>query len=150
MSEDEHAKVTIRAEMSRLRSVLGPIELSSRPYRLERDRHLTSCGLREASAAAICAGPSRPTVARSANLHGAAIERLRDELHMYVRSCLLGSDNADACCHSPTLHMGETTSRSGSTPCTSCRRPPPRYAQVAAHVVQLDAELSLATFSTSL
>ena len=37
LSGREHASVTVRAEMSRLRSVLGPIELASRPYRLDAD-----------------------------------------------------------------------------------------------------------------
>src|SRR5215213_2108501 len=34
LSDDEQAQVTIRAELSRLRTVLGPLELASRPYRL--------------------------------------------------------------------------------------------------------------------
>src|SRR5690606_21334862 len=34
ISEDEQALVTIRAELSRLRAVLGTLELHSRPYRL--------------------------------------------------------------------------------------------------------------------
>ena len=35
LSGHEYASVTIRAEMSRLRSLLGSVELASRPYRLE-------------------------------------------------------------------------------------------------------------------
>ncbi len=143
LSEDEHAKVTIRAEMSRLRSVLGPIELSSRPYRLKNAIDTDVVRVREdlsgghlRRAVASYRGPILPTSTAP------AIERLRDELHMYVRSCLLGSDNADALlsfADTPhgrddfeiwqhTLHVLPPTS--------------PRYAQVAAHVVQLDAELS--------
>ncbi|UYM06748.1 GAF domain-containing protein [Solicola gregarius] len=37
LSGREHASVTIRAEMSRLRAVLGSVELASRPYRLESE-----------------------------------------------------------------------------------------------------------------
>ena len=37
LSDDEQAQVTIRAELSRLRTVLGPIELDSRPYRLRNE-----------------------------------------------------------------------------------------------------------------
>ncbi len=142
LSDDEHAKVTIRAEMSRLRSVLGPIELSSRPYRLKNAIDTDVVRVREdlagghlRRAVASYRGPILPTSTAP------AIERLRDELHMYVRSCLLGSDNADALlsfADTPhgrddfeiwqhTLHVLPPTS--------------PRHAQVAAHVERLDAEL---------
>ncbi|WP_332642227.1 GAF domain-containing protein [Aeromicrobium sp.] len=142
LSDDEQAKVTIRAEMSRLRSALGPIELASRPYRLKnvietdvvrvRDE-LARGQLRQAVAS--YRGPILPTSTAP------AIERLRDELHMHVRSCLLMSENADALLSfADTAHGRDDFEIWQRTlevlPLTS-----PRYAQVAAHVARLDEEL---------
>jgi hypothetical protein len=68
-----------------------------------------------------------------------AIEVLRNELHMLVRSALLASADADALLSfADTAHGFEDYEiwRAGrpGQPATS-----PRYAQVAAHVDQLDA-----------
>ncbi len=143
LSDDEQAQVTVRAELSRLRSVLGPIKLASRPYRLEtaletdvtlvRD-DLDAGRLRRAVAS--YRGPVLPASTAP------AVERLRDELHMHVRSRLLVSDDADA-----LLSFADTTH--GRDDFEVWERvlsilPPtsPRYVQVAAHVAQLDAELS--------
>jgi transcriptional regulator of acetoin/glycerol metabolism len=142
LSDDEQAKVTIRAEMSRLRSALGPIELSSRPYRLKNAIETDVVRVRDdlargqlRRAVASYRGPILPTSAAP------AIERLRDELHMYVRSCLLTSDNADALLSfADTAHGRDDFEIWQRTlevlPLTS-----PRYAQVAAHVARLDEEL---------
>lgn len=142
LSDDEQAQVTIRAEMSRLRSTLGPIELSSRPYRIKNQIETDIVRVRDdldrgqlRRAVASYRGPILPASTAP------AIERLRDELHMYVRSCLLNSDHADA-----LLTFADTTY--GRDDFEIWQRtlevlPPtsPRFAQVSAHVDHLDREL---------
>ncbi|MET0931330.1 MAG: GAF domain-containing protein, partial [Aeromicrobium sp.] len=97
LSDDEQAQVTVRAELSRLRAVLGPIELASRPYRLSNVLETDVSRVRDD----LAAGRLRRAVARYRGpvlpaSTAPAVERLRDELHMHVRSCLLASDDADA------------------------------------------------------
>lgn len=96
LSEDDQALVTIRAELSRLRSQLGPVTLGSRPYRLPP---LTSdvADLRTD----LAAGRLRAAVARYRGqvLPGSCapgIERLRDDLHRQLRGRLLAGDDPDA------------------------------------------------------
>lgn len=142
LSDDEQANVTIRAEMSRLRSALGPLELASRPYRLQNAIDTDVVRVREdlagghlRRAVASYRGPILPTSTAP------AIERLRDELHMHLRSALLNSDNADALLSfADTTHGREDYEIWQRTlevlPFTS-----PRFTQVAAHVAHLDEEL---------
>lgn len=144
LSVGDQAQVTIRAELSRLRSVLGPIELASRPYRV-----LTAIGTDSSHVRRdLAAGHLRRAVARYRgpilpSSAAPAVERLRDELHMQVRSCLLASDDADA-----LLSFADTAHGRNDVevwhrvlmilPATS-----PRHAQVAAHVARLDAEIEM-------
>jgi transcriptional regulator of acetoin/glycerol metabolism len=142
LSEDEQAQVTIRAELSRLRSVLAPLQLMSRPYRINNAVETDVARVRADLAAghlrravATYRGPILPTSTAP------AIERLREELHMHVRSCLLVSDNADA-----LLSFADTTH--GRDDFEIWQRilavlPPtsPRHAQVAGHLAHLDQEL---------
>ncbi|SDD49014.1 sigma-54-dependent transcriptional regulator family protein [Auraticoccus monumenti] len=97
LSEDELPEVTIRAELSRLRTVLTPLELLSRPYRFGEEvdtdvvrlrRLLASGALRRA--VALYRGPVLPMS------QAPAVEQLRDDLHLQLRSALLGADDADA------------------------------------------------------
>ena len=85
LSDDDQATVTIRAELSRLRSQLGPVPLQSRPYRLPR---LTSdvddlrADLRQGrlrSAVARYRGPVLPAS------YAPGVERIRDDLHRRLR-----------------------------------------------------------------
>ena len=141
LRDGDQSQVTIRAEVSRLRSVLGPLELASRPYRLRhavrtdvaqvRD-HLAAGRLRQA--VGIYRGPVLP--ASSAP----AIVQLRDTLHMQVRSTLLAGTDADALLSFADTAHGrddfEIWERALHVlPITS-----PRYAQVAAHVERLEDE----------
>lgn len=142
LSEDEQAQVTIRAELSRLRTVLGAIELASRPYRLRNAISTDVARVRDdllagrlRSAVAHYRGPILPPSTAP------AVERLRDEIHMRVRSCLLASDDADALLSfADTVHGRddyEIWERVlAILPITS-----PRHSQVAGHVARLDAEL---------
>lgn len=142
LSEHEHSPVTVRAELSRLRTLLGPLRLTSRPYQLPdlvasdlssvRDQLAQGCVRR---AVASYRGPLLPTSAAP------AIKVLREELHMLVRSALLASADADALLSfADTAHGFDDyeiwRAALAALPSTS-----PRYAQVAAHVDQLDAAL---------
>ncbi|HEU4547955.1 MAG TPA: transcriptional regulator, partial [Microlunatus sp.] len=96
LSDDDQATVTIRAELSRLRSQLGPVSLQSRPYRLPR---LTSdvddlrADLRQGrlrSAVARYRGPVLPASCAP------GVERIRDDLHRQLRGRLLAGSDPDA------------------------------------------------------
>lgn len=139
LSDDEQAPVTIRAELSRLRGVLGPLELESRPYRLSQvvqsdlevvREHVRAGRLR--SAVAAYRGPVLPASTAP------AVEELRDDLHLELRSALLAGADADALLSfADTQHGREDlevwTRVLEILPFTS-----PRYAQVEAHVARLD------------
>lgn len=139
LSDDDQAPVTIRAELSRLRGVLGPLELASRPYRLrtavrtdvDEVRDLLRDG-RLRSAVAAYRGPVLPASTAP------AVEELRDDLHLELVSALLASADADAVLSfADTPHgrddLGVWSRALEILPTTS-----PRYAQVAAHVEKLD------------
>jgi transcriptional regulator of acetoin/glycerol metabolism len=142
LSEDEQAQVTIRAELSRLRTVLGPIELDSRPYRLrneiatdvERVRDDLTAG-RLRSGVAHYRGPILPTSTSP------AVEQLRDEVHMYVRSCLLAAEDADALLSFADTPHGRDDFEIWERVLAILPPTSPRYAQVAANVARLDLEM---------
>lgn len=142
LSDDEQATVTIRAELSRLRSALGPLELTSRPYRIKNAIETDVVRVREdlagghlRRAVAAYRGPILPTSTAP------AIERLRNELHMHIRSCLLTSDNADALLTFADTSYGRDDFEIWQRTLEVLQLTSPRYAQVAAHVAHLDEEL---------
>jgi transcriptional regulator of acetoin/glycerol metabolism len=142
LSDDEQAQVTVRAELSRLRAVLGPIELASRPYRLSNLLETDVARVRED----LAAGRLRRAVARYRGpvlpaSTAPAVERLRDELHMHVRSCLLVSDDADALLSFADTAHGRDDFEVWERVLSILPPSSPRHAQVAAHVERLDAEL---------
>jgi len=143
LSEDEQADVTIRAEISRLRSVLGPLQLVSRPYRLRNSvqtdvalvcDHLAAGRLR--SAVATYRGPVLPASAAP------AIEQLRHSLHMQVRSALLASDDPDALLSFADTGHGRDDFEVWEHALHVLPASSPRYAQVAAQAELLEAELT--------
>lgn len=143
LSADEHSSVTIRAELSRLRTLLGPVRLGSRPYRvLNRVRtdvaavrgQLRAGRLRQAVAA--YQGPVLPTSTAP------AVERLREELHMLVRSALLSGDDPDALLSFADTAHGRDDYEIWQAALTALPASSPRYAQVADHVRQLDRQLA--------
>lgn len=142
LSEDDHAQVTIRAELSRLRGVLGPIELGSRPYRVSSRVETDLGGVRDD----LAAGRLRRAVARYRGpvlpaSTAPGVERLREELHMHVRSCLLASDDADALLSFADTGHGRDDFEIWSRVLAILPPGSPRYAQVEAHVEALDREL---------
>ncbi|WP_298134959.1 GAF domain-containing protein [Micropruina sp.] len=96
LSDDHLAQVTVRAELSRLRVALRPVELHSKPYRLPplatdlADVRAELDAGRLRSAVAHYHGPVLP-------LSGApGVLRLRDDLHHGLRGRLLAAGDPDA------------------------------------------------------
>lgn len=142
LHDDEQAQVTVRAELSRLRSVIGPIKLASRPYRLETAVDTDVAGVR----ADLADGRLRRAVARYRGpvlpaSTAPAVEQLRDELHMHVRSRLLVSDDADALLSFADTAHGRDDFDIWERVLSILPESSPRYAQVFAHVARLDDEL---------
>lgn len=144
LSDDEQAQVTVRAELSRLRAVLGPIELASRPYRLKNVVDTDVAGVR----ADLAAGHLRRAVARYRGpvlpaSTAPAVERIRDELHMHVRSQLLVSSDADALLSFADTPHGRDDFEVWERVLSILPPTSPRHAQVRAHVSVLDEELGV-------
>jgi len=142
LNEDEQAEVTVRAELSRLRSLLGPIELRSRPYRLGTQlatdvtqvrEHVRADRLRQA--VADYRGPILPQSTAP------AVEELRDEIHMLLRSALLACEDADTLLSFADTDHGRDDYEIWQHTLDVLPERSPRYAQVAGHVERLDAEL---------
>lgn len=142
LSEEEHSSVTIRAELSRLRTLLGPLRLGSRPYRvldsLRTDvddvrRELRAGRVRQAVAA--YRGAVLPTSTAP------AVEQLRGQLHMLVRSALLGAGDPDALLSFADTGHGRDDYEIWSAALTALPVSSPRAAEVAAHVDLLDRTL---------
>lgn len=92
LSESELSEVTVRAEISRLRRLVGPLLSESRPYRLTAPLQTDVDGVREALAlgdpGAALTSYTGPMLPRSAS---PGVARLRDALHAEVRSAALAS-----------------------------------------------------------
>lgn len=89
-------EVTIRAEMSRLRPLLGPIGVQSRPYRLATEVSLDIDEVREH----LEAGETRIAISQYSapvlpHSVAPAVAEIRDELHMRVRAAVLSSVDPD-------------------------------------------------------
>ncbi|MDV8002027.1 helix-turn-helix domain-containing protein [Rhodococcus sp. IEGM 1408] len=97
LAEGRLDEVSVRAELSRLRRVLGPESLHSRPYRLapgliSTDAAAVSALLGSDVAAAVAAYPGRLLPASDAP----GVVDLREELHARVRGAVLSADSVDA------------------------------------------------------
>jgi transcriptional regulator of acetoin/glycerol metabolism len=142
LSDDEQPQVTVRAELSRLRTVLGPLTLASRPYRIENAietdvaavrRDLDDGRLRRAVAR--YRGPVLPTSSAP------GVVRRRDELHADVRSRLLAGGDADALLSFADTAHGRDDFEVWERVLSVLPPSSPRHAQVLAHVAHLDDEL---------
>ena len=132
----------MRAELSRLRTLLGPVRLGSRPYRVEGGldtdllvvrRHLAAGRVRQAVAG--YPGPVLPTSAAP------AVTELRDELHLHLRAALLAEGDPDALLSFADTGHGRGDYEVWAAALAALPASSPRAAQVAAHVELLDASL---------
>jgi len=142
LSDDDLPEVTVRAELSRLRQVLGGLRLESRPYRFAGTVDTDAGQVR----ADLEAGRLRQAVARYRgpilpDSQAPAVIEAREDLHQRVRSHLLVGDDPDAL-------LGFADTAHGHDDYEVWRRiahllpvSSPRYAQVIDHLERLDAEL---------
>ncbi|MGH3423095.1 MAG: transcriptional regulator [Nocardioidaceae bacterium] len=143
LSSSEQASVTVRAELSRLRSLLGPLRMQSRPYRLEGRLHTDVGRVRSA----LQAGDLRGAVAEYRGpilpqSEAPAVMRMRADLHGDLRAVLCDRGDPDALLRfADTPHGHEDLpvwqAALGSLPAGS-----PRRAQVQSHVERLAAALA--------
>lgn len=142
LSEEEHPSVTTRAELSRLRTLLGPVRLGSRPYRVLDDlrtdvadvrRELRAGRVRQAVAA--YRGPVLPASTAP------GVERLRAELHMLLRSALLDRGDPDALLSFADTTHGRDDYAVWRAALAALPASSPRYAEVSARLHQLDSTL---------
>lgn len=143
LSDDDHAPVTVRAELSRLRGTLGPLKLSSRPYRLSSPlatdvddvlEHLRADRLR--SAVAAYRGPVLP------HSEAPAVIALRESVHGALRSALISGTDADALLSFADTPHGRDDLELWQRALDILPVSSPRYVQVAAHVEALDRDLT--------
>ncbi|MBO1756597.1 GAF domain-containing protein [Allobranchiibius sp. CTAmp26] len=142
LSSGDHAAVTVRAELSRLRTALAPLTLTSRPYRL--DPHLVTDveqvqdllrGHQIAAALDLYRGPLLPTS------DAPGICRLRDQLHRQVRDALIRTGDPDLLLRfADTAHGWDDDQVWRAV--RDCLHPgSPRHDGVRAHLARLDREL---------
>lgn len=141
LSDDDQAMVTIRAELSRLRSQLGPVPLRSRPYRLpqlvtdvaELRADLTASRLR--AAVARYRGPVLPAS------RAPGVEQLREDLHRQLRGRLLASDDPDALLAFADTPYGRDDFAIWSRALAVLPPSSSRLPEVTQHLIALDLEL---------
>lgn len=142
LSETEHSDVTIRAELSRLRTLLGPVRLASRPYRVEGGLASDVTGVRAdlltGRVRQAVAGYPGPVLPASTS---PAVGELREQLHMLVRSALLAEGDPDALLTFADTAHGREDYEVWRAALATLPPGSPRSSQVAAHVARLDAAL---------
>lgn len=143
LSDDDLPEVTVRAELSRLRQVLGGLRLESRPYRFVEPIRTDIDDLR----ADLEAGRLRQAVARYRgpllpDSQAPAIAEARDDLHQRVRSHLVAGDDPDAMLGFADTAHGRDDYELWDRIARVLPRTSPRYTQVVEHLERLDADLA--------
>jgi len=142
LSDTDQAQVTVRAELSRLRTCLDPVELLSRPYRpahsIVTDVALVRAHLDQGETQRATDAYRGPVLPLSS---APGIERIREDLHLRLRSSLLASDDARAL----LSFAGTAHGRDDYDVWQRCLQlldpASPRRSQVVGHLERLDAEL---------
>jgi hypothetical protein len=142
LHEHEVSPVTVRAELSRLRPLLGDTLLLSRPYRLvgrlETDLHRVRRCLADGDyqrAVELYRGPLLP------ESQAPAIAELRWDLHRAVRAAALASSDPDALLRFADTEHSRLDIEVWQRALTWLVPGSPRHAQVQAHVERLGEEL---------
>jgi len=143
LDEGELDSVTIRAEMSRLRKVLGAEHLGSRPYRLLTDLESDVADVRRAldrgdaaTAVRLYAGEVLP------GSTAPGIEEIRDELRSKVQAALLRSGDEHLLARWTSSAHGRDDLTAWSAYLATLDPGSPRYAQVEAMMTRLDRQLA--------
>ena len=146
LHEHDHAAVTVRAELSRLRPLLGPIGLSSRPYRLTEPLTTDADRVRDeldrgdvGAAVAAYAGPLLP----DSDAPGVGV--LRDQLHEDLRAALLVSADPDPLLRFADTEHGRLDGEVWRAALLAMQPHSVRRRQVVEHLAYLDAELGAGT-----
>lgn len=144
LREDEVAPVTLRAELSRLRSLLAvhDLELAARPYRLDprlrldldEVRELVRCG--DLSAAVdLYRGDLLP------GSEAPGVRRLRERLRSQVRAALIAGGDPDALLRFADTDHGRDDWDLWRAAVDTIGPSSPRYGLVRDHVAALDRDL---------
>ncbi|APA96414.1 putative 47.3 kDa protein in thcA 5'region [Nocardia seriolae] len=142
LDESELDPVTVRAELSRVRKILGASGLGSRPYRLLLDLDTDIGEVRRAlargdAAAALRAYPG-PILPRSL---APGVAELRAELHGRLRAALLAAGDRRLLARWTSLVDGRDDIAAWTAYLASVDRNSPLYAQVEAQLALLDRKL---------
>jgi len=150
LSERESARVTVRAEVSRLRSLLGPIQLESRPYRLvgppDSDAGTVQTHLangRHERAADLYKGPVLP------QSDAPGVSSIRGDLHERVRAALISTAAPDALLRFADTDHGRLDLDVWHAALAALPSGSPRRGQVIGHVRWLESELGSVGVRTS-
>lgn len=141
LSDDDQSLVTVRAELSRLRAQLAPVNLGSKPYRLPRvttDVAEVSAdldGARLRAAIARYRGPVLPTS------RAPGVARIRDDLHRRLRGRLLAGTDPDALLAFADTPFGRDDLAVWSRALAVLPPSSPRRPEVIAHLRALDLAL---------
>jgi hypothetical protein len=140
---EDRASVTLRAELSRLRAVLGPVPLAARPYRLgmpvttdaDEVRARLRAGL-VGAAVELYRGPLLPAS------DAPGVRRMRDALHEELRAALLWHADPDALLRFADTPHGRLDHAVWSAAVAALDPGSPRQASARAHLAHLDHELA--------
>lgn len=141
MSEDDHAEVTIRAELSRLRPQLGPVRLGSRPYRLSAVRSDVDALRDDLAAGRLrrAVGRYRGPILPTSTAPG--VVEIRESLHRGLRARLLAAGDPDALLAFADTAYGHRDLGIWAAALAALPAGSPRRDDVASYVAALDREL---------
>jgi hypothetical protein len=138
----ESAPVTVRAELSRLRQVLGGFRMQSRPYRLPgglaTDVDLVRQHLRTGQPGRAVAAYQGPVLPAS---EAPGIVQLRNDLHGDLRAALLAAGDPDALLRMADTPHGRLDVDLWAAALATLPPGSPRSAQIQAHLQRLGDEL---------
>lgn len=145
LHELDHASVTVRAELSRLRPLIRPVGLRSRPYRLTEPLRTDADDVRARIAAGDIGGAVdayRGPLLPSSD--APEVVTLREQLHEDLRSALLGARDPDALLRFADTDHGRLDWQMWQAAWAAMAPSSPRRAQVHHHLAFLDRELGWA------
>ncbi len=142
LHEHDLAAVTVRAELSRLRPLLGPVGLDSRPYRFAEPLRTDADHVRERIAVGDIGGAVdayRGPLLPASEAPG--VVDLRDRLHSDLRSALLDAGDPDALLRFADTDHGRMDWQVWHGAWSSMAAGSARRDEVGEHLAYLDREL---------